>query len=253
MNCKKCGFSNWIKKGFNANGKQRWLCKNCGYRTIMRDRNVLVIGDLHEPFCLDEYLKFNEILYNKYNVTDVVFIGDIIDNHYTSFHDADPDGMGGGDELECAVKRLKRWYEAFPEATVILGNHDLRILRKLFTAGVPKRWIKEFSEVLECPNWKFVPELYIDGVLYRHGVGTKSSTKSGKDLISVVQGHWHSEAYVIWKVGRNCKIFGMQVGCGIDVSSYAMGYAKSFPKPVISSGLVLENGKLPLIELMEIC
>ena len=66
-------------------------------------RNVLVIGDLHEPFCLDGYLDFCIEQYYTYNCTEVVFIGDVIDNHYSSYHEASADGMGGLDELELAI------------------------------------------------------------------------------------------------------------------------------------------------------
>ena len=48
--------------------------------------NVLVIGDLHEPFCLENYLEFCRIQQEKYNCGTVVFIGDVIDNHYSSYH-----------------------------------------------------------------------------------------------------------------------------------------------------------------------
>ena len=44
---------------------------------------------------------------------------------------------------------------------------------------------------------------------------------------STVQGYLHTQAYCEYTVGRNFKIFGMQVGCGIDFSSYAMAYAKA--------------------------
>jgi ACT domain-containing protein len=45
-------------------------------------RNVLVIGDLHEPFCLDDYLQWCIEQYYIYKCTEVVFIGDVIDNHF---------------------------------------------------------------------------------------------------------------------------------------------------------------------------
>jgi hypothetical protein len=47
-------------------------------------RNVLVIGDLHEPFCLDSYLQWCIEQYYIYKCTEVVFIGDVIDNHFSS-------------------------------------------------------------------------------------------------------------------------------------------------------------------------
>lgn len=253
MYCIKCGGSRWTKKGWMC-GKQRLKCKICGYKTINTspNRNILIVGDIHEPFCLDGYLEFNKMLYKKWNCNTVIFIGDIIDNHYASYHETDPDGLGGGDELNLAIERLQRWYDTFPYAKIVLGNHDLMIHRKVFSSGISKHWIKEFPEALGCPTWEFLPDLVLDDVWYRHGVGTKAAPKSGKEMSCVVQGHFHTEAYVIWKVGRNFKTFGMQVGSGICIESYAMAYARPFPKPVISSGVVLNNGKLPIIELMEL-
>ena len=60
---------------------------------------ILVIGDLHEPLTLKEYLDFCMYIYAVYRCNKVVFIGDVIDNHYSSYHESDPDGLGGSDEL----------------------------------------------------------------------------------------------------------------------------------------------------------
>ena len=68
-----------------------------------KETRVLVIGDLHEPFSLDEYLNHCAEVYAKYNCNRVVFIGDVIDSHYSSYHESDPDGMGAGEELEFAI------------------------------------------------------------------------------------------------------------------------------------------------------
>ena len=94
-----------------------------------QENRILVIGDLHEPFCLEGYLNFCKETYATYNCNKVVFIGDIIDSHYSSYHETDADGLGGGDELELAISKLKRWYKAFPDADVTLGNHDRIITR----------------------------------------------------------------------------------------------------------------------------
>src|SRR5690554_1910202 len=79
----------------------------------LRDENkrVLVIGDLHEPFCLNGYLSHCKKIQEKYNCNEVVFIGDVVDNHYSSYHETDADGLGGGDELDAAINRLSRWVE----------------------------------------------------------------------------------------------------------------------------------------------
>jgi hypothetical protein len=151
-------------------------------------RNVLVIGDLHEPFCLDGYLdwcidqyytyKCTEVVfigdvwcidqYYTYKCTEVVFIGDVIDNHFSSYHETSADGMGGADELDFAIKRIARWRNAFPKATVIIGNHDRIIMRKAQTSAIPSKWIRSYKEVLETPDWNFVEHYIQDDVLYQH-------------------------------------------------------------------------------------
>jgi len=217
-----------------------------------KENRVLVIGDLHEPFCLDSYLDHCIKIKEKYNCNKIVFIGDVIDHHFSSFHTTDVDGLGGGQELELAIKRIKRWVDAFPVANVTLGNHDLIILRKAFDGNIPKAWIKSFNDVLNAPHWDFKDSVVIDNVLYQHGVGGTARIKMKKELMSVVQGHLHLQGYIDYQVGRNYKIFGMQVGCGIDKDSYAMAYGKSWGKPFISCGVILENGTLPILEPMEL-
>lgn len=217
-----------------------------------RNKNVLIIGDLHTPFDLDEYFDFCLEQYIKYNCNQVIFIGDIIDNHFSSFHTSDADGMSAGDELELSVKRLQRYHKAFPNATVILGNHDRIIMRKALESGVSKRWLKDFKDVLSVPTWNFTEELFQDEVLYIHGEGGTARNRIKQEMHSIVQGHRHTEAYVDWLVGSNFRVFGMQVGTGIDRSSYAFAYAKNFKKQIVSCGVVLENGKLPILIPMEL-
>ena len=179
-----------------------------------------------------------------------MFIGDIIDNHYSSYHETSADGMGGLDELELAIKRISRWYNAFPKATVIIGNHDRIIMRKSQTSSIPSKWIKSYKEVLEVPNWNFVERYVKDGVQYLHGEGGTARTKCRADMMNTVQGHLHTQAYCEHYVGQNFRVFGLQTGCGIDHESYAMAYAKYGKKPAIGCAVILNNGKTPLNLLM---
>lgn len=213
--------------------------------------NILVVGDLHLPFTLEGYFEFCLGIYKKYNCDHVIFIGDLIDSHFSSFHATDPDGMSAGTELDYAIEMLKPWKEAFPVADVCHGNHDLIQLRKAYKEGLSKRWIKDFGEVLDV-DWNFQPSFEYNGCLFRHGLGMKAAPKSGSEMMNVIQGHFHTDAYMHWNVGRGKKVFGMQVGCGVDRESYAMAYAKEFPKQAISCGVVLEYGRLPVIEMMEL-
>ena len=213
-------------------------------------RNVLVIGDLHEPFCLDGYLDWCIDQYYTYNCTEVVFIGDVIDNHYSSYHETSADGMGGLDELELAIKRIARWRNAFPMATIIIGNHDRIIMRKAQTSAIPSKWIKSYKEVLETPDWNFVERYELDDVQYIHGEGGTARTKCRADMMNTVQGHLHTQCYTEHYVGKNFRVFGTQCGSGINHKAYAMAYAKYGKRPAVGCAVVLNNGTLPINLLM---
>ena len=241
-------FKNAFKVDYKINNEYVNLKK---ISRIEVKKNVLVIGDLHEPFCLDGYLEHCIETYNKYKCNEVVFIGDIIDNHASSYHETDPDGHSAGQELKMAIQRIKQWYSAFPKATVIIGNHDRLIMRKAYSSGLSKMWIKDYAEVLGTPGWNFTDSIEIDNVLYIHGEGGTARARVRRDLQSVVQGHLHSQAYIDWCVGAKFKLFGAQVGCGVNHHSYAMAYGKEGPKPAIACMVVL-NGTTPIHNMMDL-
>ena len=215
-----------------------------------RQTRVLVVGDLHCPFDLDGYLDFCKDMYARHNCNRVVFIGDIIDNHYSSYHESDPDGYGGGQELERAIDRVQKWYTTFPHADVLIGNHDRIIMRKAFSSAIPKAWVKSYNEVLGT-SWNWAERIEIDGVQYVHGEGGTARTKAKNDMQSTVQGHIHTQCYTEWMVGRNFRIFGMQVGCGVDHESYAAAYARQYKKQAIGCGVV-SNGDVAINCLMKL-
>ena len=188
-----------------------------------KETRVLVIGDLHEPFCLDGYLDHCKKTYAEYN---------------SSYHEADPNGLGAGDELEFAIRKLKRWHNAFPKLDLTIGNHDRLIRRKAFSGGIPKQWIKEYSDVLNVKGWNFTERVVIDNVQYIHGESGAALKKAKDDMMSTVQGHRHTEMGTTWACGANFKIFGCAVGCGINHEKYAFAYGKNFKKPSIGCAVV---------------
>lgn len=215
-----------------------------------KNKNVLVIGDLHAPFIKPGYLEFCKHIYDKHNCQEVVFIGDIIDNHYASYHETDPDGFGGAEELRIAQEQISQFYKTFPKAKVCIGNHDRLPNRKAFTAGVSSKWVKSISEVLETPNWEFSEKFIIDNVLYCHGEGMAIKRRSSEEGISVVSGHHHSKSFYETFTGENGVRFVLQIGCGVDAESYAMAYAKWHARQQINVGVVFDFGKQALIETM---
>ena len=235
-----------VSRGFNYEKKAIETFK----KALEVKKNVLVIGDLHLPFTLDGYLEHCIKVYKKYNCDTVVFIGDILDLHFTSYHETSTEGYGATQEHDLSVEMLRKWYKAFPKAYVTIGNHDALIYRKAMSAGISKRWIQNYSQVLGTPGWEWVTDVVIDDVLYTHGT-TNAYTKAKQNLMSTVQGHLHSQAGIQFYVGAKSRIFGFQIGCGVDMKSYAMEYGRNFPKPVISCGVVIE-GLHPYLEVMDL-
>lgn len=224
------------------------------YQNLTKDESrILVIGDLHCPFDLEEYFDFCKETYARFNCNQVIFIGDVIDNHYSSYHETSnsEELLTGGQELELAIDRLQRYYKEFPVADVIIGNHDRLIMRKAQTSAIPTKWIKSYKEVLEVPTWNFTERVVYNDVQYIHGEAGTARTKSRADMLSTVQGHLHVQAYTEYTVGRRFKIFGMQIGCGIDFDSYAMAYAKAGKKPAVGVGVIL-GGHTPINCMMDL-
>ena len=206
------------------------------------------IGDLHAPFELPEYLNFCFQVFKKAKVTRVVQIGDLTDNHATSYHEHDPDGLSAGDELQVAKRHLQPWFDTFPKVDVLEGNHGVLPRRKMFTAGLSGLWLKSMKEVLEFPEgWNLHQSLEIDGVLYEHGLGWSGRYAALNKAIyarqSCVIGHLHGYGGCNYQTNKKGSIFGLNVGCGIDSKAYAMAYGKNFKdQPTIGCGIIV-NGK----------
>lgn len=214
--------------------------------------NVLFIADLHAPWILDGYIKWCKEQQEKYNCGTVIFSGDIIDSGAWSYHEHDPDGLGVKDELYAAKKQLKEVYKAFPEAIVLLGNHDLLISRKAKTAGLSQEFIRDLGTILETPKeWKFVHRYIKDNVQYIHGSVGDAFKRAVDSRMSTCQGHVHAKTFVQWSVSEKDAIFGLQVGGGFDRDKYAFDYAKPFAKkPIIGCGIILDKGTTPFVKLM---
>ena len=213
--------------------------------------NVLVIGDPHEPFTKEGYLEFCRKIQEEYDCGTVIHIGDAVDNHAVSYHEKDPEGMSAGDEFNLAIERMKRWYYTFPNVKVCIGNHDALPIRKAFSAGLPKTWLKTYQELLQSPptwEWDFVHQ--VKGVIYQHGTGLSGEmaaiNAARENRQSTVIGHLHTVMNTRFLASYKDLIFGVTVGCGIDHEKYAFAYGKqNTRKPVVACAVILD-GKLPI-------
>jgi predicted phosphodiesterase len=147
-------------------------------------------------------------------------------------------------------KHLKLWFKAFEDRPVYLclGNHDRLINRKALSFGLPSRAFKPFRDVWNFPlNWFEDFSWEIFGVRYTHGTGFSGQyahiRAAEAHRQSTVIGHTHSTAAINYLVSEKDRIFGMNVGSGIDRKAYAFNYGRDLPKkPVLSCGVVTDRG-----------
>lgn len=217
---------------------------------------VGIIGDLHIPFNLEGYLEFCINTFNEWECDTFVQIGDLIDHHALSFHDSEPMLKGINGELLDAREMLAPWKKAFPKLKICNGNHDLIPARQLKKLGMDSEvWLRPLAEVYEFPKgWELIDTVTIDGVLYHHGYtacGVNGfRNDSIKRMCRTVSGHAHGNAGISATASDHRLVWGMAVGCGVDVKSMAMAYGKHFlQKPVIACGVVADSS--PYIEYMD--
>ena len=214
---------------------------------------VLIIGDLHLPAVHPDYLEFCKSLKKKYRTNQTVFIGDVVDLHSISFHKKHPESDAAILEYEKAMSDLKEWKRAFPVASVCIGNHDERIHRLAADSGIPPMYLRDYHNLYDTPKWVWDHSFLYDDVFYYHGTGINNQFPSFNAAkarsVSVVSGHCHSVASINWMEGPTNRVFGLNVGSGVDINHKGMAYGSAFlKKPIVSAGVVIEGH--PYLELM---
>jgi hypothetical protein len=188
---------------------------------------------------------------DKFKPDRIVNLGDEVDLHgFSAKWPADPNLHSPARELELARESLARYYKEFPNVDVLESNHGARIFRKVLVSGLPRMVIKRYSELFGWPKgWHYAGDhLIIDGVYYTHGEGISGGSwhlAHQKLKCSVVLGHLHSRAGVIYSVTKRYKHFVLNAGCLIDTENEdgPFAYGKHIiEKPVLGCGLIV-NGE----------
>jgi hypothetical protein len=227
---------------------------------FMPNHRVLVIPDLHSPGMLSSFPEFLQGIYDKYRCNKVVAIGDIADFHSMSYHEQMPNLRSVDDEVTATQEQLAEVTRRFPKAEYLKGNHCCLIERKAVTAGLSASLVRPINEILNLPRgWKAYPryhKLIIDDVIYTHGDAAKggqfAALKTAQaEHMSVVMGHLHSQSGAWYYANERSRIFGCATGCGIDREALQFSYGIKFPtKPIISCAVILDKGRLPIVETM---
>jgi hypothetical protein len=208
---------------------------------------VLAIPDLHCPFEHKDALSFLVSVRRRYKTDEVVCLGDESDQHYLSDHDHDSDGDGARHEWEKTIAHLEPFYAAFPDVRSMVSNHTSRPFRRANKFGIPSVYLREYRDFMCAPDgWSWHDYVEIDRVRYLHGEGFSGPLGALKcaqaHMQTVVIGHLHSYAGVLWNANPKHLFAGMNAGCLIDRHLYAFSYAKHTPaKPILGCGVVLDG------------
>ena len=227
------------------------------YKQEHQKTNVVgVFSDVHIPFDHPNYLQFLKDTFKKHNITTVVCVGDLVDNHAISDYKPNPCSKGAYDELDMAIERCAEYVKAFKRVKMVLGNHDLRPFRQAATIGMGERFLKPINELLHLPKtWEIVgEELIIDNVLYKHGIncGGKDGAINSAMLerMSTVIGHSHSFGGCKYSANKRDIVFGLNVGCGIDIDTYAFEYGSySKYRPTLGCGIVFSDSSAMFVPM----
>jgi predicted phosphodiesterase len=214
---------------------------------VKTSKSILVISDYHAPYNHPDAPRFLAKVKEKYQPDRVVCIGDEVDYHAMSFHDHDPNLPSAGDELDLAIRSLKKIYKLFPNVDVVESNHGSMVLRRALSSGMPKQVLKEYNDILLAPaGWKWVFDLTIKtpmGMVYFcHGKTSSPGKLASQYGMSCVQGHYHEKAQITYISTPEKLMFDMHVGCLADDNSLALGYNKINPRrPIVSIGLIIDG------------
>ena len=225
------------------------------YQETERQEVVGIISDLHFPFVHPNYIHFLEDTFRKHRVTRIVQIGDLVDNHAISRWQREADADGAVTEFELATKNVEIYTRAFPNVDALLGNHDLIPERQCATLGIPRCYLKGFRELWNLPKgWKIHEQLVINDVLYEHGLGVSGKTgavdKATNAMQSVVIGHLHSFGGCLYESNSKMLIFGLNVGCGIDIDRYAFRYGKyNKNRETLGCGIVYDSANAVFVPM----
>jgi len=212
------------------------------------NRCIFFIGDLHYPYEHRDTEAFLKAVKKKYKPTRIVQVGDEVDGHAWSYHDAEPDLDGPGPEFKKAKKKMQNLQDIFKTIQFIESNHGSLHVRKSKTHGIPSGFIKSYQDawgVSENFTWHF--ELLIKGpdkkdTYVHHSRGANVLQISQAFGKNVVQGHHHNKQCIQYWTSGYQTYFGAFTGCFVDVDCLSQAYGKNNIKKPLLGGLLMVDG-----------
>jgi hypothetical protein len=222
----------------------------------MDNSRILVIPDLHFPYCHIDALDFLHKLKINLQPTRIICLGDELDYSAMNFHENNADMPSAGHELALGLGYIDTLHELFPKMDLLHSNHGSMAYRRAKHAGMPLHLLKSYNDVLGVPkdDWSWHESIILrlpngNEVEFIHGISSNILTASQARGRSLVQGHHHSLFELRYWSGGNGLNFAITSGCLIDDTSLAFAYNKLQVKRPIVGVTFIENSLPYLIPM----
>jgi hypothetical protein len=214
-------------------------------------KNTIFISDTHAPYHHKDTLAFLAAVKDGYGIEDAKSVGDVVDNHFSSFHPIEYGTLSAEAEHKQAKRFVQQLHTLFPEMTISLGNHCVMSERKAKQANIPLDHIKSYNEMYEIEGWEWVDKDYFkvdkyNNCLMVHSMSRNTLTNAKTHSHHSVQGHHHGTFGIEYFADTEVLRWSMTVGCLIDTSHPAFNYSRGYTnnKPILGVGAAVEDRPL---------
>lgn len=214
---------------------------------------ILIIPDMHLPYVHCDAFDFLEKTIKILKPSNIICLGDELDFHAYSFHNADPDLDSSGKELSKAIGHISYLKQMIPKMELLESNHGSLAYRKAKFHGTPRHLLKSYNQVLGVDDgWHWYDELILElpnkrNCKFIHQAGANVLSSSQAIGMSLVQGHYHSQFEIRkWDSGSGVH-WGITSGCLIDNESMSFAYNKLFKnKPILGCHFIENSLPMPI-------
>jgi predicted MPP superfamily phosphohydrolase len=211
-------------------------------------RRILTISDQHMPYNHPDMFAFLKAIKTKYNPTLVINGGDEVDAHALSFHDSDADLPSAGDELELAIKGLKKLEAMFPNMILLDSNHGSLAVRKFKFHGIPMKYLATPQQIYGVSDkWQWTNDLSVklpngQDCYFCHGISKSGIKLAQQRGTNVVQFHYHTDFRIDYVGNPSNLLFSLQSGCLINTKALAFAYDKlNLNRPIIGTSMIIDS------------
>ena len=209
--------------------------------------NMIFISDLHLPYQHPDALEFIAAVKDTYQVKIAKSVGDIVDNHFPSFHDIEYGCLSAKEEFNAAGILCRELASIFPYIDVSLGNHDIMAHRKAKVAGIPEECLTDYNARYGV-KWNWKPKHYFkvdryNNCLMTHTISINTLTNARNYSHCSIQGHHHGTFGLEYFSDHETLRWSMTTGCLIDDNSPAFNYNKAniLKRPILGLGVLFEE------------